>query len=33
MNSRTLKHRKEWEEPQEHERLQVKHDINGILET
>lgn len=32
INSRTLKHRKEWEEPQEHERLQVKHDINGILE-
>lgn len=32
INSRTLKYRKEWKEPQEHERLQVKHDINGVLE-
>lgn len=32
INSCTLKHCEEWEEPQEHERLQVKRDINGVLE-
>lgn len=32
INSRTLKHCKQREEHQEHEWLQVKHDINGVLE-
>lgn len=32
INTRTLKHCKQREEHQEHEWLQVKHDINGVLE-